>query len=877
MVIDLEHPSGDNHKEKEVCGPHTHVRGELCGTDGATVSSLKSVCLDIENAGTSWNERTSNGAHVLSNADSLAVNCYRNLEPHDGMEFDSKEDAFSFYKEYAKSVGFSSIIKASRRSRISGKFIDAKFVCTRYGSKREPCTSGVEPLPSADAIGSSPVRRKKGRINRSWSKTDCKACLHVKRRSDERWVIRTFVKEHNHETFPVWTSNLPGHRNIDLGKNGADAFHATHGRTKKTCVSISRHSGVMRKVEKQNNGGTNSSPQSLALDEEDAQVILEHFLYMQDENPNFFYAMDLNQEQRLRNVFWVDAKCRLDYGNFNDVVLFDTTYIANEYKLQFVPFIGVNHHFQSILLGCGLIADESKSTFVWLIRAWLRALGGQVPKVILTDQDKTLKEVVAEVLPDSRHCFCLWHVLSKIQEKLGHVIRQHESFLSKFNKCILRSVTNELFEKRWCKVVDRFDLRNDLWIKSLYEDRLRWVPTYMNNIFLAGMSTMQRAESVSSLLDKCILCKTTLKEFLNQYNKLLQEKCQGEANADMETRHKQPGLKSPSPFEKQMATLYTHTIFRKFQVEVLGVVACHPKKESDDGETTTYRIQDFEENQEFIVVWNEKTSDTSCSCHLFEYNGFLCRHVMIVLQIAGVHNIPSKYILRRWTKGAKSREKTRQVTLVESRVQRYNDLCQRAFELGDEGSLSQESYSIAFSVLENFLRTCETVNDPNLNESESCSLPNQCLNDLEVFTDSNNPSKSNRKNITRKEKVYTEQKIISMGQSGFGEPTVDCLFESNSAMQPMGHINSRIPIPDGYYSSPQMIEGVGQLNTNTQGYVNQLNMLGLGQLNTLASIEDGPYLAQPRLHGLGQLYFRPVVAQSSFGDQDTLQEVWAWK
>ncbi|XP_055803510.1 protein FAR-RED ELONGATED HYPOCOTYL 3-like [Solanum dulcamara] len=430
-----------------------------------------------------------------------------------------------------------------------------------------------------------------------------------------------------------------------------------------------------------------------------------------------------------------------------------------------------------------------------------QGIGWTSSKVILTDQDKTLEEVISEVLPDSRHCFCLWHVLSKIQEKLGHVIRQHER-----------------------------------------------------------MSTMQQAESVSSLLDECILCKTTLTEFFDQYKKLLQEKSQGEANADFETRHKQPGLKSPSPFEKQMSTLYTHTIFKKFQVDVLGVVACHPKKGNDDGETGTFKVQDFEVNQEFIVVWNERTSDTSC---------------------------------------AKSRENMRQVTLVDSRIQRYNDLCQRAFELGDEASLSQESYNIVFSVLENFLRTCETVNDENLNESEPCSLPNQSLNDLEVFIDSNNPSKSNGKNIMQEKRRSLhkyggndEKKVLRdncvfnhanaclknlyianfMGQSSFGEPTVDYPFGSHSAIQPMGHIYSRILIPDGYYSSPQMIQGVGQLNTNTQGYANHLNMLVLGQLNTLASIEDGPYLSQPRLHGLGQMYFRPADTQNPFGVQDTMND-----
>lgn len=60
-----------------------------------------------------------------------------NLEIDEGREFESKEEAFEFYKEYANSVGFTTIIKASRRSRMTGKFIDAKFVCTRYGSRKK--------------------------------------------------------------------------------------------------------------------------------------------------------------------------------------------------------------------------------------------------------------------------------------------------------------------------------------------------------------------------------------------------------------------------------------------------------------------------------------------------------------------------------------------------------------------------------------------------------------------------------------------------------------------------------------------------------------------------------------------------------------------
>ncbi|RVX02774.1 Protein FAR-RED impaired response 1 [Vitis vinifera] len=891
MGIDLEQPSGEHQKIDN--RPNVNINmvdagEEVQGRNEVTMNPPKGN--NKENTGPNVSRRVLDGRQKAHAGDGVDANFSKNLEPHDGMEFDSKEEAFSFYKEYAKSVGFATIIKASRRSRISGKFIDAKFVCTRYGNKRESSTAETtQPISSTDGTTSIPVKRKRGRINRSWSKTDCKACMHVKRRQDGRWIIRSFIKEHNHEIFPDQAYYFRGHRNINLGNTNVDALHAIRARTKKMYVTMSRQAGGYKKVENQKGSTINQfdSGQHLALEEGDAQVMLDHFMYMQDENPNFFYAIDLNEDQRLRNVFWVDARGRLDYGNFSDVVFFDTTYIKNEYKLPFAPFIGVNHHFQFVLLGCALIADETKSTLVWLMRSWLRAMGGQAPRVILTDQDKALKEAIAEVFPESRHCFCLWHILSKIPEKLSCVVRQHETFMSKFNKCVFKSWTDEQFEKRWRKMVDRFDLRNDIWFQSLYEDREQWVPTFMQDLFLAGMSTTQRSESVNCFFDKYVQRKTTLKEFVENYKTILQEKYEEEAKADFETWHKQPGLKSPSPFGKQMATLYTHAIFKKFQVEVLGVVACHPKKESEDGATITFRVQDFEENQDFIVLWNETKSDISCLCRSFEYNGFLCRHVMIVLQMSGVHNIPSHYILKRWTKDAKSRQTTRQGSdAVESRVQRYNDLCRRAFKLGDEGSLSQETYKIAFNALEEALRKCESINNSIQSAVEPNSLLTHGFHDFEEVNQGNGSAKANKKNsMSKKRKANPEQEIITigmqdswqqMGHSNLRAPTLDCSYETQEGMQGMEQLNSRASTLDGYFGTQQIMQGMGQLNSmaaTRDDYYSQQSMQGLGQLNSIAPMHDAHYVSQQRLHGLGQLHFRPQTIQSCFDIQDSLQDM----
>lgn len=621
-------------------------------------------------------------------------------EPQNGLEFETKEAAYSFYREYARSVGFGITIKASRRSKRSGKFIDVKIACSRFGSKRESSTT-VNP--------------------RSCLKTGCNAGLHMKRRQDEKWVIYSFVKEHNHEICP------------------ADFYHAIRGWNKQSGVVATQKKGLQ-----------------LALDELDLQVLLEHFMCMQDDSPNFYYAIDLDQEKCLRSIFWVDAKGRHDYSYFHDVIFFDTFYVRNNYKIPYVPIIGVNHHFQFILLGCALIGDETTS-LVWLMQTWLKAVGGQAPSVVITDQDKCLKEAVADVFPKTRHCFCLWHVLSKISSNLGCVMNQYENFMVKFNKCIYQSWTGEQFEKRWLKMVDKFQLGENEWVYSLYEDRGKWAPTYVQNAFFAGMSTTERSGSITAFFDKYMNKESTFKEFIEHYKTFLQDRYKIEAEADHESRNKQPGLRSLSAFEKQMSMIYTDAIFKKFQVEVLGAVSCRLQKESEDGTTAVFRVDDFEERRNFYVAWNESELDICCLCHSFEYRGFLCKHAILVLQMSGFSEIPSRYILKRWTRDAKMSQTVSEISSRHQyRVQRFNDICKRAIRLGEEGSLTREVYDLAFQALEEALKQCVGLNNSVKGTLEANTLSGQGFLDTEEGSRGNNMAKSSKKRKTYKKRKVSQ-------------------------------------------------------------------------------------------------------------------------
>ncbi|XP_022880690.1 protein FAR-RED IMPAIRED RESPONSE 1-like [Olea europaea var. sylvestris] len=125
----------------------------------------------------------------------------------------------------------------------------------------------------------------------------------------------------------------------------------------------------------------------LRLGKGDALAIQAYFAKMQSRSPGFFFSMDLDDDCRLRNMFWIDSRCHETYKEFGDVVTFDTTYLTNKYDMPFAPFVGVNHHGQSTLLGRGLVSNEDTNTFVWLFRTWLECMNGQASNGIITDQD----------------------------------------------------------------------------------------------------------------------------------------------------------------------------------------------------------------------------------------------------------------------------------------------------------------------------------------------------------------------------------------------------------------------------------------------------------------------------------------------------------
>ncbi|KAK8558812.1 hypothetical protein V6N12_042106 [Hibiscus sabdariffa] len=257
------------------------------------------------------------------------------------------------------------------------------------------------------------------------------------------------------------------------------------------------------------------------------------------------------------------------------------------------------------------------------------------------------------------------------------------------------------------QAADRYELRDHEWLQMMYNDRRHWIPVYLRDTFFAEMSITQRSDSMNSYFDGFVNASTNLNQFFKLYEKALESRNEKEVKADYDTMNTSPALKTPSPMEKQASELYTRKLFMRFQEELVGTLTFMASKSDDDDDIITYQVAKFgEDHKSYFVKFNVLAMKATCSCQMFEFSGLLCRHVLAVFRVTNVLTLPSHYILKRWTKNARSsvilEERSSDVytNYLESHTVRYNTLRHEAFKLVDEGSKSLDACNVAIDALQ---------------------------------------------------------------------------------------------------------------------------------------------------------------------------------
>ncbi|XP_075671108.1 protein FAR-RED IMPAIRED RESPONSE 1-like [Castanea sativa] len=615
----------------------------------------------------------------IENATEETRNVKEKIEdPKVGMMFNSIDDIMKYYTRYGKEKGFA-VAKRSSKKGDDGEVRYVTIACNRAGKPRNR--------------SSNPLKLQ------SESKTDCKAQLRAVLCPDGKWILNAMVLDHNHGLSPSRTRYYKCNRLLEPhAKKRFASNDKADIRVKKNLKSIVVEAGGhgnLSFIEKD----CRNKLSCLHLGEGDVAAMQDFFLKMQVDNSDFFYTMDFNENGRLRNVFWADARSRATFKEFGDVVMFDTTYLVNKYDIPFAHFVGVNHHGQSTLLGCGLISNEDTETFTWLFQTWLKCMFGCPPCAIVTDHDKAMKKAIEIVFPKARHRWCLSHIMEKLSKKLRGY-KEYESIKICMQNAVYDSLTKEEFEESWGKFVEKYKLESNEWLLGLYDERHRWVPAFVKDMFWAGMSTTKQGESMHAFFDGYINLKTTLKQFLDQYEPAIAQKVVNENNEDFNSFNLCIPCITHYEMEKQCQSAYTIAKFKEFQRELIGNICCNLFSCKKGTVFSEYELREDVSLGEshrpaiFRVYVNEDTNEVNCNCQLFEFRGILCRHQIMVFIHREVYRIPDKYILKRWSKTViRSHNKVRisyDNWFVKPEAQRYDKMCKAFYEVANLAADSED-------------------------------------------------------------------------------------------------------------------------------------------------------------------------------------------
>lgn len=130
-----------------------------------------------------------------------------------------------------------------------------------------------------------------------------------------------------------------------------------------------------------------------------------------------------------------------------------------------VPFLGINHHWSTIIFACGIVSRENKKSYEWLLEAFMEAMYQVRPEAVITDGDLAMREAIKSLLPGTIHRICTWHM----GENAKKYIRDSE-VMRMFHKLMSKAYSPEEFENKWQEFDDNVSRRpkSRKWLQKIY-------------------------------------------------------------------------------------------------------------------------------------------------------------------------------------------------------------------------------------------------------------------------------------------------------------------------------------------------------------------------------------------------------------------------
>ncbi|XP_042496384.1 protein FAR-RED IMPAIRED RESPONSE 1-like [Macadamia integrifolia] len=326
-------------------------------------------------------------------------------------------------------------------------------------------------------------------------------------------------------------------------------------------------------------------------------------------------------------------------------------------------------------------------------------------------------KALTEVLPNTWHGLCIWHLMQNGIKHMGYMMKDGSKFLVDLKKCMFHYDDESQLEIAWDKLRSDHQVEENSWLDRIYCLKYKWAKCYMKETLTIGMRSTQLSESINGDMKDYLSSTLNLVQFFKHFERVVVDKRANELKAEFDTRNKLPrNLFINSPVMNQAARVYTPKIFEKLQKQYEWIPACYIKKIIRNGTCYECVVSTFGKEDECTVSCNLKEHMIRCSCRKFETFGILCRHVFKVLDVNDFKYISGAYILRRWTRTARStivHDTEGKVVVDDVQLdcsQRYMRICPKLVRIAAITSNSSEGYAYVDNVADEICTHLKILN-----------------------------------------------------------------------------------------------------------------------------------------------------------------------
>nr|XP_029144860.1 protein FAR1-RELATED SEQUENCE 5-like [Arachis hypogaea] len=555
--------------------------------------------------------------------------------------WDSIENAYEFYRGFGKLHGFG-VRKGDSGKDCDGNVVRYRFFCNKEGLRERKHYDRVD----------------RTRVHKPETRTNCKAMLSVYfDKNDKHWKVRKLVTEHNHDLTPVGMVHLiANHRRLTKVAKTQIAGMQAHG------IATSKIVGYMAGTVggysmlgflKKDVYNYADKMRRIKVADGDANSALVYLEGKAESDPMAIAKYNVTSDNRLANLIWANGSSRVDYQFFGDVLAFDSTYRKNKYKRPVVIFSGSNNHKHTTIFGFGLLLDESLASYRWMLENLMEIMCRKKPSVVVTDGDKAMIKVVSEVLPESTHRLCAWHVEKNVTSNV-----KDDELRGLFRRWLYADMATDVFESEWEQVAEDYGLGQKQWWCQMYEKKEMWASSYLRDKFCAGYRTTSRCEGINAYVNKFSKSTHTIFELVQCLEMVAREYRNKEMLLQFQSINSVPVMTTClRSLERHAASVYTREVFGDIKKEIEGVGALILISRRRIMNSMIYTLEEYEEPDVHIMSsFGRSTGKLSCQCNFWKKHGYPCKHMFFVMKAEHLKEIPDNIVLRRWRTDAKSAE-----------------------------------------------------------------------------------------------------------------------------------------------------------------------------------------------------------------------------